>query len=66
MERGGSELVGKDEFENLAQPMSPHVLHTMYHPNGREDVVLPRCIVPVRAVPLRSVIRIKEVGPSHY
>ncbi|GFS31113.1 hypothetical protein Acr_00g0015680 [Actinidia rufa] len=40
------------------------MLHTMYHLNGPEDVVPPRAIIPLRAIPPRLVIGIKEKGPS--
>ncbi|GFY84686.1 hypothetical protein Acr_03g0014600 [Actinidia rufa] len=54
-----------DESENAAQPLSPPVIHTMYHINGPDDVIPPRPTMPVRDVP-RSVIGIKEAGPSCY
>ena len=57
----GQNWFGEDEFENPTQLVSPPVLHTMYHLNGLEDVVPPRCIVPSR-----SVIGIQEAGPSRY
>ncbi|GFS36659.1 hypothetical protein Acr_00g0047300 [Actinidia rufa] len=52
-EEVGQNWFAKDESENSAQPLSPHVLHTMYYLNGPNDVVPPR-----------SVIGIKEAGPS--
>ena len=65
-EEVGQNWFAEDESENPAQPVSPPVVHTMYHLNGPEDVVPPRLIVPIRAVPPRSVIGIKEAGPSRY
>ncbi|GFY92759.1 hypothetical protein Acr_08g0011550 [Actinidia rufa] len=60
------EDVGQNWFaDDGAQPLSPPVIHTMYHINGPEDVVLPRPTMPIRDVP-RSVIGIKEAGPSCY
>ncbi|GFZ06875.1 hypothetical protein Acr_18g0010450 [Actinidia rufa] len=54
-----------DESENPAQPLSPPVIHTMYHVNGPKDVVPSRPTMQVRNVP-RSVIGIKEAEPSGY
>ncbi|GFZ14413.1 hypothetical protein Acr_24g0006030 [Actinidia rufa] len=62
-EEVGQNGFAEDESENSAQLLFPPVIHTMYHINGPEDVVLPRPTMPVRDVP-RSVIGIKEAGPS--
>ena len=53
-------------LKNSAQPVSPLVLHTVYHLNDPEDIIPSRRIVPVKAVPPRLVIRIKEARPSCY
>ena len=57
---------GEDDFENPAQPVSPSMLHMMYYLNGLEDIILLMPIIPLRVIPLRSVIWIKEVGPNHH
>ncbi|GFZ06238.1 hypothetical protein Acr_18g0004080 [Actinidia rufa] len=53
----------EDESKTPTQPLSPPIIHTMYHINGPEDVVPSRHTI--RDVP-RSVIGIEEAGPSCY
>ncbi|GFY93329.1 hypothetical protein Acr_08g0017250 [Actinidia rufa] len=64
-EEVGQNWFAVDESENPAQPLSPPVIHTMYHVNGLEDVIPPMPTMQVKNV-LRSVIGIKEAGPSCY